>query len=87
MAQADQARPNFHYGYPLPDDDAGREDFALLCHAAFAELPPSMIARVITTTAALWADWMAKPELVALIDDVANHPRDLDRKRSASRWA
>jgi hypothetical protein len=73
---------NFYYGFPLPDDDAGRECFGLLCHAAFAELPPKTLARVVTQTAAMWADWMAKPELAALIDEVTNRPRgDLNRKK------
>ena len=65
---------NVHYGYPLPDDDAGRECFGLLCHAAFEELPPKTIERVVTQTAAMWADWMAKSELAELIDEVTNRP-------------
>jgi hypothetical protein len=72
---------NFHYGCPLPDDDAGREDFALLCHAAFAELLPAEIDNAVTKTGGLWADWIATPELTALIDDVTNRPLELNRKK------
>ena len=78
---------NFHYGFPLPDDDAGRECFALLCHAAFAELPSKPIAQVVTRTAAMWVDWMAKPELAELIDEVTTARAIWTARRSASSLA
>jgi hypothetical protein len=70
---------NAQYGYPLPHDDAGREGFALLCHAAFAGLSPEDIAQRITWTAALWVDWATRAELDAIIDEVANRPRKLTK--------
>ena len=71
---------NAQYGYPLPNDDAGRESFALLCHAAFARLSPEDIAQRINWTAAPWADWATRAELDALIDEVANRPRKLTKE-------
>ena len=68
---------NAQYGCPLPDDDAGRESFALLCHAAFLRFDPDEIAQKITGTAALWADWLAPSDLDALIDEVARRERPM----------
>ena len=70
---------NDQYGCPLPDDDAGRECFALLCHAAFAG--SEQIASDIAGTAAMWADWLTPSDLDALTDEVASRPRELSKKK------
>jgi hypothetical protein len=67
--------------YPLPNDDAGRECFALLCHAAFARFAPEDIARDMRGTAELWADWLTEGELDALVDEVTHRPRKLTKKQ------
>jgi hypothetical protein len=65
------------YGCPLPDDDAGRESFALLCHAAFFGFDPDEIEQRTIRTAALWADWFSPSDIDALIDAVARRERPM----------
>jgi hypothetical protein len=67
-------------GHTLPDDDAGREDFEVLCHASFAGLHPIDVDTAIAKTATLWAPWMTEAEVDGLIDQVIDHPRHFTKK-------
>src|SRR5262249_42905818 len=60
------------YGAKLPDDDAGREDLAILLHH-LAQHPIDPQAKM-RASIRIWARWMARDEMLALVEQIAAKP-------------
>ena len=67
----------YYNSLELPDDDAGREDFATFCHTAYRKLPPDRVADYIERDADVMARWMTDDEVEDLIREVNAAPRRL----------
>jgi hypothetical protein len=74
---------NYRYGAaPLPDDDAGRDDFKLAFQVLSTTNDPG---RRMVDVAGTWAPWLPPDELAALVADVEAHPRRFKADTIAAR--